>query len=65
LEELHAFYGEFAGLRIARKHIGWYLDGHPRLCEEKRTFNRLDEAADQVLFLDTLFNQLDRQDLAA
>ncbi|EED30604.1 tRNA-dihydrouridine synthase B [gamma proteobacterium NOR5-3] len=65
LEELHAFYGEFAGSRIARKHIGWYLDGHPRLCAEKRTFNRLDEAADQVLFLDTLFNQLDRQDLAA
>lgn len=24
LSELHAFYGEFAGIRIARKHIGWY-----------------------------------------
>lgn len=23
--ELHAFYGELPGLRIARKHIGWYL----------------------------------------
>jgi tRNA-dihydrouridine synthase B len=27
LEELHRFYGEHAGLRIARKHIGWYLKG--------------------------------------
>ncbi len=24
LSELHAFYGEQAGVRIARKHIGWY-----------------------------------------
>lgn len=65
LKELHAFYGEFSGSRIARKHIGWYLDGHPELHKEKRLFNRLDEAADQILFLDTLFNHLDQQDLAA
>lgn len=25
LIELHGFYGEVAGVRIARKHIGWYL----------------------------------------
>ena len=24
LEHLHAFYGELAGVRIARKHLGWY-----------------------------------------
>lgn len=65
LKELHAFYGVFAGSRIARKHIGWYLDGHPDLQTEKRSFNRLDEASDQILFLDSLFNQLDQQDLAA
>lgn len=23
----YAFYGEYAGVRVARKHIGWYLDG--------------------------------------
>ena len=36
LQHLHAFYGERAGVRIARKHLGWYLksvekyapDGH-------------------------------------
>ena len=22
---LHKFYGELAGVRIARKHIGWYV----------------------------------------
>ena len=25
IAEMHAFYGEIAGVRIARKHIGWYL----------------------------------------
>jgi len=29
LETLHHFYGELQGLRIARKHIGWYLKGRP------------------------------------
>jgi tRNA-dihydrouridine synthase B len=24
LTELHRFYGEYAGVRVARKHIGWY-----------------------------------------
>ncbi len=27
LEQLHAFYGELAGVRIARKHLGWYAKG--------------------------------------
>jgi len=26
LAALHAHYGEFMGVRIARKHIGWYMD---------------------------------------
>ena len=29
IQALHAFYGERQGLRIARKHIGWYLAGQP------------------------------------
>jgi tRNA-dihydrouridine synthase B len=27
LEELYRFYGDGVGVRIARKHIGWYFDG--------------------------------------
>jgi tRNA-dihydrouridine synthase B len=30
LRELHAFYGDEAGVRIARKHIGWYAKGRAR-----------------------------------
>jgi len=29
LEGLYALYGEQVGVRVARKHIGWYLDAHP------------------------------------
>jgi len=29
LAALHAFYGEHQGVRIARKHIGWYLQSLP------------------------------------
>ena len=27
LRDLHAFYGEEAGVRVARKHIDWYAKG--------------------------------------
>ena len=27
LQRLHDFYGETHGVRVARKHIGWYLKG--------------------------------------
>ena len=52
LEALHDFYGEHAGLRIARKHIGWTLDRLPGGPELKRRFNRLETAAEQFQLLD-------------
>jgi len=33
LENLHGFYGEQAGVRIARKHLGWYAKSHERSLE--------------------------------
>jgi len=33
LVDHYAFYGELQGPRIARKHIGWYIDGW---CEDRR-----------------------------
>ena len=48
LEALHAFYGEQAGVRIARKHLGWYAKDRP----ENRAFlavaNRADSAQAQL-----------------
>ncbi len=47
LAALHAFYGEVMGVRIARKHVGWYLAGDTRFdAVQRRTlkqqFNALD-----------------------
>lgn len=61
VSELHQFYGAYAGLRIARKHVGWYLDGLVGMTGAKRHFNRLDDAADQTAYLDALFDQIARR----
>lgn len=44
---MHEFYGEADGVRIARKHIGWYLDPMPEGEDTRRQINRLDNAAAQ------------------
>lgn len=65
LGDLHTFYGDVMGPRIARKHIGWYLDAIPGFEPARRAFNRLDSGGDQIAFLDELFSTLDQQELAA
>ena len=47
LAELHAFYGEVMGVRIARKHVGWYLATLPGARDFRNDFNRLDCPAAQ------------------
>jgi tRNA-dihydrouridine synthase B len=47
LQQLHEFYGETMGARIARKHVGWYLAHQPATAEFQHLFNRLDSAAEQ------------------
>jgi tRNA-dihydrouridine synthase B len=64
LAGLHAFYGEFMGVRIARKHLGWYLQHTPAGADRRRAFNRLEQPAEQLAFLDTLFDT-DRHEVLA
>ena len=48
LEDLHALYGEQAGVRFARKHVSWYLReraGGPAFCQ---AFNQIESAAAQL-----------------
>ena len=42
LTALHAFYGDLMGVRIARKHVGWYLATLPGAREFRAEFNRLE-----------------------
>lgn len=60
---LLAHYGEFMGARIARKHVGWYLDGRPGW--DRTTFNRLESAALQRERIHAYFDSMQGETLAA
>ena len=47
LDALHSFYGELMGVRIARKHVGWYLQSHDPGKQFRNRFNTFDEALEQ------------------
>jgi len=47
LAALHAFYGDVMGVRIARKHVGWYLATLPGAREFRAHFNRLEDTEAQ------------------
>lgn len=48
LENLHQFYGEKMGHRIARKHIGWYLKANASHADFIKDFNRIDKPEAQI-----------------
>lgn len=44
---LHDFYGERMGVRIARKHVGWYLQSHDIGKQFRKRFNAIECAREQ------------------
>lgn len=55
---LHQFYGAYLGARIARKHVGWYLDEEEAGREFRKHFNALDCADAQLNALEMYFDGL-------
>lgn len=57
LDHLHAFYGEPMGVRIARKHIGWYCQARP----DRRPFwgrvSRIESATEQRHLVAAFFDE--------
>ncbi|TFW16176.1 tRNA dihydrouridine synthase DusB [Massilia arenosa] len=51
----YAFYGEFLGVRTARKHIGWYVEDLPGGEEFRQRMNRLESTAEQLAAVDAFF----------
>ncbi|MEO8669957.1 MAG: tRNA dihydrouridine synthase DusB [Tahibacter sp.] len=47
LDQLHAFYGEVQGVRIARKHLGWYAKDQPQNAAFRSIVNRADTSMTQ------------------
>lgn len=56
IQDLHQFYGEEKGFRIARKHVGWYAEQLKPDSNFKRTFNALDSTRDQLKALEDFVN---------
>lgn len=48
IQDLHHFYGEEKGYRIARKHVGWYVEKLQPESNFKRTFNTLSSTKEQL-----------------
>lgn len=61
LQELHQFYGEVAGVRIARKHVGWYLKHPADLLQNgeefRRSFNMLEQPEQQLTAVKQYFQK--------
>lgn len=58
---LHDFYGDYMGVRIARKHLGWYLAADRRFDSDQQrelraAFNALEQPNEQYDFIDDLFS---------
>jgi tRNA-dihydrouridine synthase B len=60
LAQLHEAYGEHTGVRVARKHIGWYLEGRGDASGVRRLLMRAGTAAEQFALIRQHFSALER-----
>jgi len=58
LRALHAFYGEVQGVRIARKHLGWYAKDRPENAAFRAVVNRAESAEAQLRLAREYFDTL-------
>jgi len=58
LQELYAFYGEANGVRVARKHIGWYSRDLIGSAAFRQAINRVESAKAQLAAVGQFFSQL-------
>jgi len=56
--ELHQFYGDFMGARIARKHVSWYLKTVDNSETFRKAFNQIESAQEQHASVQDFFERL-------
>jgi tRNA-dihydrouridine synthase B len=61
LDDHYAFYGEYSGVRIARKHISWYTKGLAGSASFRHAMNQLQSSTEQVSAIDRFFDELAAQ----
>ncbi|MDX1824224.1 MAG: tRNA dihydrouridine synthase DusB [Thiohalomonadales bacterium] len=66
LHNLYHFYGEFTGVRVARKHISWYSKGQTHGAAFRQAVNQVDSVAAQLDMTYAFFEkQIMREGMAA
>lgn len=66
LHNLYEFYGEYTGVRMARKHISWYSKGQRHGGAFRQAVTRVEEAGQQLAMVENFFAQLiDDREIAA
>jgi tRNA-dihydrouridine synthase B len=58
LQDHYALYGEFTGVRSARKHIGWYVRDLPEGEAFRAEMNAIEDCAQQVAAVNRFFDAL-------
>ena len=53
----HRLYGEYRGVRIARKHIAWYCKGLKHAAAFREAVNKVDNSVDQLRLVESFFAQ--------
>ncbi|AMO22829.1 tRNA dihydrouridine synthase DusB [Ramlibacter solisilvae] len=58
LQDHYALYGEFTGVRSARKHIGWYIKGLPGAAPFRERMNTIEDCGAQLQAVAEFFDAL-------
>ena len=61
LQDHYELYGEFLGVRSARKHIGWYVRSLPGGEEFRQQMNLIENCASQVVAVADYFDRLNQR----
>jgi tRNA-dihydrouridine synthase B len=56
MRNLHTFYGEYTGVRVARKHIGWYCKQHGIKLFLQKVY-KVESADEQLLVVEDFFSK--------
>ncbi len=70
LQNLYRFYGEYTGVRVARKHLGWYFIACGIQAQVRNKAVRVETAKEQERLVETMFSTAEKyknpgRDLAA
>ena len=66
LANLYEFYGEYTGIRMARKHISWYSKGQKHGAAFRQAVNKAETIEKQLEMTQNFFNtMIDREEIAA